>query len=250
VNKRKFIYIVSGVIFVLIAVFIYLSYFSQPSSFLKEEQLIEEINISFPRVNAIEVQGVFDISEKHKYVPFISSEDNYGKSFWVWDKYKWRLVHIDTKGEPKIWKVNKRDPASYHIVWNIHPDDQIMQAKFYMIRDRGYSTTGGIDRKYYPRVQVNHMISMDEQPYGVLKVPNEWAAFVTSINETQSVHSNGFFDHFPAEHQVYFSWMPLNEENELTYAKKSLNGSSNSNSDIGLEFVFPIDAMDIERSGE
>ncbi|OZM55783.1 hypothetical protein CIB95_15585 [Lottiidibacillus patelloidae] len=253
VNKKKYIYISCGFILVLLATIVYFSYFSQPSSFLTEEMLIEEINKTFPKANANQILEVFDVSEKHKYVPFITGEDDYGKSFWVWDKYKWRLAYIDTKGRPYIWKINKNDPASYHLVWNIHPDDQVKKGDFYMIRDRGYRTTEGQNKVYYPRVQVQRTISFEENAYGVLKIPHEWATYVQSIKDTQLAQQSkfdAFFNEFSVEQQIYFSWMPLNEASELTFPKRSVNGISYSNGDIDVDFVMPIDEMDIERGHE
>ncbi|MBE4910576.1 hypothetical protein IMZ08_21285 [Bacillus luteolus] len=249
-NKKKFVYIFIGLIFVLISTFIYLSYFSHPSSFLSEKQLIEEINSTFPDANVNKIQGIFDVNEKNKYVPFISNNNSYGKSFWVWDKYKWRVAYIDTTGEPHIWKVNKRDPSSYHFVWNIHPDDQLKHINFYMIRDRGYSYTQVTKEMYYPRVQMQQTVSFEEETYGVLKIPEEWATFVRSINDTQLAKQSNldvFFNQFSWEQHVYYGWIPYDQENKEAFPEKSVNGSGYSNGDIEIDYVMILNEWEVEK---
>jgi hypothetical protein len=249
VNKRKIVYIISVLTFLLISTVVYLSYFSQPSTFLTEQQIIAEINKKpHLKANVKEVQAILTLSKRNIYVPFITSDDSYGKSFWVWDKYRWRLAYVNTGGSPRIWKVNNNDPTSYHVVWNLHPEDQIKHVKFYMIRDRGYSTTGGEDRKYYPRVQVQQTISLKEASYGVLKIPKEWATFVTSINETHATSSDVFFNFMPTERQVLYGWALYNEQNELTFPSKSVNGRSSKSGEIELEFVRFLNDSEIEKS--
>lgn len=50
-----------------------------------------------------------------------------------------------------------------------------------MIRDRGFCITDDTIETYYPRVQLHQTVSFEEEAYGVLKIPKEWATFVTSI---------------------------------------------------------------------
>ncbi|MCA1032538.1 hypothetical protein LCL95_16115 [Bacillus timonensis] len=252
-NKRLVVYLFSGLIIVCISIFVYLSYFSLPSPFLSEKQLAEEINSTLPEAKVEEILGVFDVGERYKYVPFKSNEDSYGKSFWLWNQNKWQVAYIDTTGEPHIWKVNKRDPSSYHIVWNIHPDDQLEEVDFYMIRDRGYSVRDGTKETYYPRVQMRQTVSFEEEAFGILKIPQEWSTFVASINDTHSAkqsHLDAFFNSFAAERQVFYGWIPYGRENEETIPRKSVNGSGYLYGDIELDFLMILNGSEIERSGD
>ena len=44
-----------------------------------------------------------------------------------------------------VWKIDRNDPSSFQFVWNIHPEDQLSSIHFYLIRDRGYHITEGIE---------------------------------------------------------------------------------------------------------
>ncbi|MGD6968302.1 hypothetical protein ACQCVP_17875 [Rossellomorea vietnamensis] len=252
-NKKKKIYILSGIVMVLVLSFIYLSYFSVPSSFPSDKQLIEEMNQRFPETNAEQIQEVFTISEKHKYVAYRSNGGSYGKSFWVWNKYKWDLVYVGTTGEPRIWKVDKKNPSTYHIVWNIHPEDKLKQLSFYMIRDRGYSITDGVKEIYHPRVQMNETVLLEENNFGVLKIPAEWASFVKSVNDTQSVNQSpmdSFLNQMSADQLISYGWNPYEQGNRETFPRKSVNGSGYSNGEIELDYMMILNENEIERSIE
>jgi hypothetical protein len=114
-----------GVLGLLASFMIFWLYFAKPVSFPTNEQLVKEINSIFPESAASVIQDSISVDERHVVVPFISNEDHYGLSYWVWKKHKWTVAAIDTRGEPKIWKINRKDPLSFHLVWNIHPDDQV-----------------------------------------------------------------------------------------------------------------------------
>ncbi|WP_456272505.1 hypothetical protein [Bacillus sp. AK031] len=252
-NKKKMLYILGGIIIVLFLLFIYLSYFLVPASFPSEKQLIKEINQTFPEANAGQIQGVFNITEKHMYVPYRSNRDSYGKSFWVWNKFKWDLEYVETTGEPRIWKVNKKNPSTYHIVWNIHPEDKLKQLSFYMIRERGYTITDGVKETYHPRVQMNDTVLLEENKFGVLKIPAEWAAFVKSVNETQSVNQSpmdSFFNQMSADQLISYGWVPYEQGNRETFPRNSVNGSGYSNGEIELDYLMILNEDEIERSVE
>lgn len=234
---------------VILSTFTYLIYFSPPASFPSEKQLIEEINNTFPEAEVTDIQDVFDVGDRQRYVPFKSNETSYGKSFWVWDKYRWRVRYIDTVGEPQLWRINKNDPSSYHIVWNIHPDDQLKEIQFYLTRDRGYSIRENTKETYYPKVQMRQKISIEGEGYGVLKIPKDWVDFVNTINDTQAAKQSRFdalLTGISAEQQVFYGWIPYDGANKVAFPSNSVNGSGYSNGDIDLDFVMILNESEVD----
>ena len=116
----------------LFAVFSWV-YFSKPNSYPTNEQLVEGINSAFPDAVAEVIQDTIYVDDRHVLVPFISEENNYSLSYWKWGGSKWEVVSVHSRGEPILWKVDKRDPTSYHFVWNIHPDDNMSKLDFYLL---------------------------------------------------------------------------------------------------------------------
>jgi hypothetical protein len=133
------------------------------------------------------------------------------------------------------------------LVWNIHPDDQLKQIKFYVIRDRGYSITGGANETYYPRIQMNLIVSLEEKSYGVLQIPKEWASFITSLKNTQSAKQpNLFFNQFSAERQVFYGWIPYDRNNKETFTRQSVNGNGYSNGGVNTDYLMILNESDVE----
>ncbi|MFD1739473.1 hypothetical protein ACFSCX_23610 [Bacillus salitolerans] len=246
-NKKKIVYFGSGIVVALFSVMIYSFYFSSPSPFPSEEELIEEMTKVFPEAEVSQIREVIDVTDREKFVPIVTKKDSYGKSFWVWDKYKWQVTYIDMTGNPLIWKANEEDPSTYHIVWNIHPDDQLKHIKFYMVRDRGYRTTEGTYETYYPRVQMDQTISLEKKSYGVMQIPKEWSVFITSLNNAQFVQQPDlFFTNFYSEQQVFYGWTPYGQDNKLSFPENSVNGTGYSNGGVNTEHVMILDENEIE----
>jgi hypothetical protein len=234
-----------GVLGLLSSFTIYWFYFAKPVSFPTNEQLVKEINRIFPEVSESVIQNTIPVDERHVAVPFISNEDNYGLSYWVWKKHKWMVETIDTKGEPKIWKINKKDPSSFHLVWNIHPEDQLSSITFYLIRDRGYQITEGIE-SYVPRVQMEKKVSLQDKYYGVMELPDEWTGFMNAVLEVESTQKlNQFFNNFFPEQNMFFGWIPYDQSDNETFPEGSVNGSSYSNGNQAIEHMMIMSKGDL-----
>src|SRR5690606_3806433 len=124
--KRRNRFLSSIIIFiVVVGSIIYFFNNSKPSSFPSDDELLNKINETYSRAHATVIQDSIFLDDQHVYVPFINSEGSYGSSFWIWKKGKWRVAGIDTIGEPTVWKINESDPKTYHIVWNIPPENNI-----------------------------------------------------------------------------------------------------------------------------
>src|SRR5690554_1062982 len=156
--KKKQVFIILALI-VLTAV-VYLFYFAAPGEFPQKDALITEIN-EYTGANAHEIQDIIKIDERHAFVPYISKDEFYGFSFWVWDKYRWKVVRVSTWGRPEVWKIKENDPSSYHIVWNFSPKEEFRELKFYLLRDRNGYRSGDIS-VYMPKVQMEETLPFAE----------------------------------------------------------------------------------------
>jgi len=221
-----------GFFIILLSIIVYWFYFSRPTSFPTNQQLIEEMNRIFPKATASIIQDTIPIDEHHVLVPFISNNEYYGLSYWVWKNHKWQVASIDTKGEPMLWKLNRNDPSSFYFVWNIDPKDQLSSIHFYLIRDRGYRIAEGIER-YYPRVQMEKRVPIQEKSYGLMQLSDEWVTFMNAYKQ------------FP-EQNMFFGWIPYDQTNNETFPGSSVNGTSYVNGKVDLEHVMIVGKGDIE----
>ncbi|HHW36272.1 MAG TPA: hypothetical protein GXX18_03120 [Bacillales bacterium] len=245
-KKWLWIFVSLGIFVVLISVSIHWFYYSNPATFPTNEQLVEEINSVFPEAAASVIQDTIPVDGHHVLVPFISNNDDYSLSYWVWQKHKWRVTSIDTKGRPMVWKIDRNDPSSYQFVWNIHPDDQLSSIHFYLIRDRGYRITEGVEH-YVPRVQMMKKVSLKEKSYGLMRLPDEWVTFMNSFLKVESAKQPDlFFNNFFPEQYMFFGWIPYNQADKETFPERSVNGNGYSNGKIELEHVMILDKGDLE----
>jgi hypothetical protein len=243
-KKKLWTFIGLGVAVVLSSAIIYWFYFSKPTTFPTNEQLVEEINNFFPEAAASVIQDTIPVDERHVLVPFISNKDDYSLSYWVWQKHKWRVASIDTKGRPMVWKIDRNDPSSFQFVWNIHPDDQLSSIHFYLKRDRGYHIIEGIEH-YSPGVQMEKKVSLKEKSYGLMQLPDEWVTFMNTFIKVESAKQpNIFFKDFFPEQYMFFGWLPYDQTNKETFPERSVNGYSNGT--VDLEHVMILDKGDIE----
>ncbi len=220
---------------VLSSIFIYWFYFSKPSPFPTNEQLVKEINSTPSELTVAVIQKTLPVDDRHAVVPFISKEDDYGLSYWVWKNHKWRVANIDTNGGPRVWKINRKDPSTFYFVWNIHHGEQISTFYLYLIRDRGYHVTKGVEN-YNPRVQMEKNVSLHEKSYGVMKLPVEWEKIMNSFIKVESAKQPDlFFNHFFPEQTMTFGWLPGDKISGKEIVSKGSGisrGYSNGNLDI------------------
>lgn len=235
-----------GVLVILSFNMIYWFYFSKPSTFPVKERLVREINHLYPEADAKVIRETIPIDDRHVVVPFISNGNGYGQSYWVWKNHKWVVATVDTKGQPKIWKINRNDPSSYYYVWNIHPDDQLSSIHFYLIRDRGYQVTDG-NENYIPKVQMGHRVSLQKKTYGVLKMPDEWAKFMDSVMKVGSAQQpNLFFQNMFSPRDMYFGWISYDQSGKETYPERSVNGSSYSNISADIDYLMILNSGELD----
>ncbi|MBS4201689.1 hypothetical protein KHA93_18970 [Bacillus sp. FJAT-49732] len=244
---KKKLWIFVGIIFTMSSAITYWFYLSKPAPFPKKEQLVEEINSIFPEAAATVIQDTIPVDEHHVLVPFISKEDHYGLSYWVWHKHVWKVAFIDTNGEPRLWKVDRNNPSSYRIVWNIHPEDHISSIHFYLLKDRGYLITEGKEY-YYPKVQMKESVSLQEKNYGAMQLPENWVTFMNTFIKVESAKQpNLFFNDIFTEQYVSFGWISYDQTNKEAFPERSFNGGgAYSNENVDLEFLMILDKEELE----
>lgn len=245
-KKRLWTFIGLGIFVVLSSAIIYSFYFSEPATFPENASLVKEINSFFPEADANVIQDTIPVDEHHVLVPFISNKNDYGLSYWVWKKHQWNVASIDTKGEPKIWKINRNQPSSYYYVWNIHPDDRLSSIDFYLIRDRGYIVSEGVEN-YKPRIQMEMGVSLKEKSYGLMPLPDDWVTIINTFTNVESANQpNDFMTSFFPEQHMFFGWIPYTQKNKETFPERSVNGNGYSNGKLDMEHVMILNKIDIE----
>lgn len=245
-NKRLFIFPLLAVVIVASSILAYWYYFSKPTEFPKSDQLLGKIHRVFPEASPKVIQDSIAIDERHRFVPFISKEGKYGVSYWQWEYHKWKVVSIETTGEVHVWKIDNNDPSTFYFLWNFHPDDQVNQLKFYMIRDRGYH---GANRQlwYEPRIQMEKKVEQ-KKSYGVLKMPAEWASSMSSFSQAGPMEQTGLFSNgilFNAG--MYFGYIPYEQSGKVARTMNSANGSGFQNGNFNQEYVRQLSEPEIEK---
>jgi len=244
-TKKKLWLVVGVSILIISALLLYWFYFSKPDSFPENDRLVQDINSLFPEAEADVIQEAIMLDEYHVYVPFISKKGNYGMSFWIWEKHKWNITTIDTSGGPSIWKVNERDPSTYHFVWNGPSENQIKSMNFYFLIKRNFLVSDGIE-EYTPGVQMKIELKGLEISRGIVKIPEEWLSVLNSYSELASAKQPSMFDTMFPESSLFFAWNTYDHQNNISYVGLQSGGSSFHNGQEPIEFVRLLDEMDIE----
>jgi hypothetical protein len=221
-------------------------YFSPPSPFLTEKELVEKMNRAVPQMEVKNILDSIPLDPKHLFVPYISKSGAYGVSHWVWRWNEWKLASMDSTGEPKTWKLKENDPSTHYIVWNIAPSEQVDYVEFYLIRNRNYIVSDG-EEQYVPKVELMKEMSFSQHPYGVMNLPLEWVQFMQSYKETvASKQTVSLFDHFYFDQHIYFGWLPYNGAGEYTFPESSVNGMAHYFEDITLDHLMILNEIDLE----
>lgn len=220
--------------------------FAKPQPFPTNEELVKEMNTLFPEAHADVIQDTVHLDKNHVFVPYISEENDYGLSFWVWKHRKWKVEAIDTTGDMRLWKINSKDSSTYHFVWNFPSHDQISYMKLYVIKKRGYHISGDVHH-YDPAVQLEEKISLPEKTYGSVQMANEWVSVIDAWNELNAAKSPGlFFNPFMMQQHMYFGWNTFDKSDTIIYPERSSTSSSFWNNSVGIENVMLVNESELE----
>jgi hypothetical protein len=200
---KKRLALLSGAILMVSCISVYWLYFSKPEAFPEKKELLQQINRFDQDMKAKEVKAVIPADEKHIFVPFAREGGEYGASFWRWEKRKWELDFISSAGEPKLWKIDPEDPASFRIAWSFPAESGLEGIRYFLMRDRDFLVSGGKET-YFPKVQMEHEIGLDEAGYGMMELPEEWQSFAGSLAESgRSSQPDEFFSPMQG---IRFGW--------------------------------------------
>ncbi|MDF2607140.1 MAG: hypothetical protein K0S34_1335 [Bacillales bacterium] len=231
---------------VVLISFAYRFYPTKPTSFPNQNQAIKEINSVFLDAKPSKILDTITVENGHILVPFLSENNDYSISYWRWQNKRWEIVSVFEGGEPKILKIKQNDPSTYYFFWNMHPDDQIKTIDFYLSKNRNFIVTNGTEF-YFPRIQMKKSVSLQNKPYGYLRLPKEWADVINTEIKINSANQPAFeFDEIPFDQNMTFGWIPYDNQNKEKLPKKSFNGSSFSNGRDVSEFVIMLNESELE----
>ena len=245
--KKKRLVLISIFAIILVISLIYWITSNNPSSFPNKGDVIKEINHIFPEANVKEIQDTISLDEKHVFVPFISEENKYGVSYWVWQKSEWELASVNTGGEPKSWRIDDGDFSTTYLVWNIAPETSIEKLKFYLIKDRTFHITEGIEY-YDPGVQLEELVKLSSTSYGAMPLPDSWSSILASYTKLETARQPDIFSNFFIEHYMYFGWMALDRSGKVLPTVNALNGSGFTGGDEHIEHIRFLDKLEIETA--
>ncbi|MDM5317083.1 hypothetical protein QUF49_13835 [Fictibacillus sp. b24] len=224
--NKKLLFLLLITILLMVGGFVYWYYYSEPNTTPSHGELMKQIDRAYEEAEIAKVQDAILVDERHLFVPYISKDNDYGTSFFVWKKRKWELEAVNSVGQPILWKIDSDDPSFYKIVWNFHPDDQFQSAQFYLLRNRGYEVTQGIEY-YYPKVQLMKKVKDSQTSYGIDKLPKDWVSIIHFANSVQKTDSmSDMFLEMDPNQQFTFAWQPVfqKETDEDIFSKRSING--------------------------
>ncbi|MBM6617401.1 hypothetical protein [Bacillus suaedaesalsae] len=220
-KTNKKILVMSGIALALVTtIYVYLFFLSEPNDLPSERLMLKGINELQSEVQAEVLQDKIFLTDKAVFVPFVSESGDYGASYWTWKKGKWRIAHIEANDGPRIWKINPHDPSTFHFVWNLHPNDDVQNLSFYLIKRRYFQVSDGV-ATYDPRVQMNVSLPLDSLSYGTLKLPNEWAVSLEEFLQIKDPNRS-------LEQFYSFEWIAYDKEGKEFIPSKSLMGGSTS----------------------
>lgn len=246
--KRKKTLLWTSFFLVVTAFFLgYWFYQSIPTDFPGKEFANSEIMDLFPEADIQEIQEIIMLDEKHVFTPFITNQQSYGGSLWEWKYHKWQFISIDTDFKPRIWKAEPENPASYIILWNFHPDNNLKSLTFYLKKEKGYSVTEGKEL-YQPSIQMEYIQPLDgELSYGYMEIPRQWREFITIENKvTQTQLPDSFFAEMSLQPQYYFGWRIVSNDGSEDYPRFPQNSHGFGTGDHLVEQMIFLDKVQIE----
>ncbi|GBG05718.1 hypothetical protein PAT3040_00202 [Paenibacillus agaridevorans] len=206
-------------------------------------RMINELN---ERADVSEVQDIVMLDSRHLFVPFVSTNGDYGMSFWVWDRFDWEIRSIDSDGNPQMWHLREDDPSKQYLVWNLAPESKVEELDFYLIRNRNAGRSDGNDF-YSPRVQMEKGVSLQDQRYGVSRIPDDWIDIQKSVPKQQGTGGTlGIWEWSRTGVKDFrIGYVPT-----LSGEREATNNSSTWSSTYGnihLSYIFPLNEDELEH---
>jgi len=234
------------ILLVIIAFLVYLFFYRKPQPFPHNTQAIKAMNRLYAEANIRIITDVIPLDSRHVFVPFISEDNHYGMSFWVWDRFQWKPGKIDTRGEPYIWKINERDASTHYIVWNMDPQDEVSEIKYYLIGERDFHSSEDVET-YSSRVQMDLTITTQDKKHGVLPFPKDWIELINSnLRLSEANQPASLFQMNRPSSSLYIGWIPYDHQGKVTFPDNTVNGSSFDSGGINIDFVRILNESELE----
>lgn len=242
--------IVTAILLVAAALLFFWQYDGKPGPLPNYEEAVAEINQALSnsertKVEAEQILDMIQLDRRHAFVPYISKGGQHSVSYWVWEKYKWRVGYVSTSGGSDIWKLSKNDPSRHYLVWNMQPDGMIEDFSFYFIRERNAGRSNGIDY-YTPRIQMEHPVDFDEHPYGAIPYPNDWTKLIKDEQKHSRMERQTLFSFEEQYENASIYWQPILTDKPIHTANFSTS-SSIFLDNIIVDFVWILNDEQLER---
>lgn len=251
--KQRKVLLMGGLLFLFILIgMVYWFYWAEPEPFPPEEEVIAKLNQLaadfnpyYPEVTISRMEEVLFLDERHAFVPLITEEGKRGFSVWRCQRHRWQVEYITTRGQPRLVKLDDDRPGSYHLVWHMHPADQVDKLRFYLIRKRDFSYSDGKEL-YLPGIEMATDALLTEKPYGALPLPKEWVTVLETLMPVEAQRSrltgeDGLFGRMFHPPTVYFSWLPLDGEGKEAFLEHSVNGDDYQVGQLSVDYIFSYD---------
>jgi hypothetical protein len=240
---KKRLALLSGAILIVSCIIVCWLYFSNPEGIPEKKELLQQINRFDQDMKAKEIMAVIPADEKHMFAPFAREGGESGASFWRWEKRKWELDFISSAGEPKLWKIDPEDPASFRIAWSFPAESGLEGIRCFLMRERDFFVSGGKET-YFPKVQMEHEISLNGGSYGMIELPGDWVSLAGSLAESakSSQHDEFFFPLLG----IRFGWIGYDGNGQVFFPD---TGESYGTGGSNVEYMQALAENDIEQHG-
>lgn len=231
-----------GIVIVVLAVaLVCWIIFANPKPLPTNGNMIETMNQTNKKANVKSLQATIFLDNKHVFVPFVSKNGNYGVSYWSWQMLHWELVGINSKGSPHLWKIKKKDPSTYYVLWNISPKDHVNSVNYYLIRKRSDVTIEN-QKEYFPSIQMKTSIKLNGRTFGFMAFPKDWQLFTKNIlqlNPLKSSQNKNSYDILGQNH-VSINVLPLTKQGKMVKLKHSTGGHQYVKGRTEINYIHPI----------
>ncbi|MED4015790.1 hypothetical protein [Sutcliffiella cohnii] len=144
--------------------------------FYSNDTLLKELNNV---VYGITVENIIDpvhIDERNVFVPFITTRNQPGMSYWAYENKGWQLVSYIQDPAPHLWTINNGEEK--YITYYFHPESDVATTDFYLIGERYYSQStsydGATTQQYIPKIQMKFSHDVSEVGFNVVPIPEIW----------------------------------------------------------------------------
>lgn len=241
---RSLIIVVILLIAAAVIVF-FRTYDGKPGPLPNVDEIIAELNEYEPEADAAVVLNNVKLTDQQVFIPFVSSQGNYGMGFLKWEKRKWSVARVDMSGRPEVRVTDHSDPSGRYVVWNNNPLEKVKEFRFYLIRDRNAGMSSGV-YYYVPRVQMEMLVNVTEHPYGAMPFPDEWSGIMREDKRLGKAPAANIMDHillqsYSQPSTIYVGYFPVyaNDAPQL--------GSFSKGGDEDTEFLMILNEKDLER---